>query len=204
MRDRGRIVRNRKHSPVCFSFELDVANIKPFNRILCLKLTKGTPQGFASSGIVLHENGWVKTSMGDIAASAPRYENFCERLATCFEQGDISSTIGLGTGDRAKKTSRSPTNDDNFKSLKRQGNCTKNGRISILASPVAFIEDPSIAISNGVESALSLPSRFAVCEVDRVGVNVVRNRHFDNGFNWVTNLSRTIENSVSDSLWQPL
>lgn len=152
MSDRGRIIRNRKHSPVCLGFELDVSSIKPLNRILCLKLTKGTPQGFATSGIVLHENGWVKTSVGDVAASATRHENFCERLTTRFEQGDISRTIGLGTGDRAKKTSRSPTNDDNFKSLKRQGNCTKNGRGSILTSPVAFIREPSIAVSNCIES----------------------------------------------------
>ena len=73
-----------KAAAIGFCFEPYAPLTKPVHRIFGLKPAKGTAQGLATTGIVIHHLSRFKTVVGHVAATAPRNANLGQGLRACF------------------------------------------------------------------------------------------------------------------------
>ena len=110
--DGGGVVGGGKHATVGFGLEGHAAIVEPADGVAGLEAGEGAAESFAAARVVLNQFVGVEAAVGDVAASTTGDADFSEDLLGGFEDGDAAGGVGLGDGDRAKKSSCTAADDD--------------------------------------------------------------------------------------------
>jgi hypothetical protein len=98
-----------EHTAIGFGFELDAFAQVPVDGVLGLKPCECASEGFATTGIVLDEDGGFEAGVGDVAAASARDADLGEGGASGFDEGDLGTIAG---GFDGPKESCGSTTDD--------------------------------------------------------------------------------------------
>lgn len=96
---RLRVISRREHATVGFALDLNATFAKPGDGVLWLPMVKGGTQFTGAARVVRGKLGRIKTTVGDVAASAAGYLQFTQKLRAAFKDDDTLGLVGFSSGE---------------------------------------------------------------------------------------------------------
>ena len=109
--DALRIIGGGKHASVGFTFNRNPALGEPFDGITGLPAVEGGAEFAGPTGIMGCQFGGIKTTVGHVAAPAPRDLNLLQAMFSLLEEHHGRFRVRLGGGHRGKESGGATTDD---------------------------------------------------------------------------------------------